>query len=323
MRITVASLVPIAWAISRADIAPAGGPVASRNSATARSTGLLRSADLAGNVENVVFSSASAVICSKYYTVRQGWNLKNEVLLILAVVLATAVEMVEALTIVLAVGVTRGWRATLAGVGAALVVLVIVVAAIGPAIRHLSLTPLRLIVGGLLLIFGIQWTRKAILRSSGYKAMHDEEAIYESTRGSASETPRGASFDGYSFTIAFKGVFLEGLEVVFIVLTFGATQHRIALSALVASLTVVAVATVGVLVHRPLSRMPENTLKFIVGILLTSFGMFWSAEGAGVSWPDGESAIPVLIALMAGTAVLLAGALRRQHGQVLAAPERS
>ena len=249
--------------------------------------------------------------------------MKNETLLILAVVLATAVEMVEALTIVLAVGVTRGWRATLIGVGAALVTLAIVVAALGPAITHLSLTPLRLFVGGLLLIFGIQWTRKAILRSSGYKALHDEEAIFDSTRGSAVEMPRGASFDGYSFTVAFKGVFLEGLEVVFIVLTFGAAQHRIALSALAALLTVVVVAAVGILVHRPLSRMPENTLKFIVGILLTSFGMFWSAEGAGVAWPGGESAIPVLIVFMAGTAILLVGALRRQHGRVLASSDQA
>ncbi len=243
--------------------------------------------------------------------------MKNETLLILAVVLATAVEMVEALTIVLAVGVTRGWRATLAGVGAALAVLGIVVAAVGPAISHLSLTPLRLIVGGLLLIFGLQWTRKAILRSSGHKATHDEEVIYDATRDSAIEAPRGAAFDGYSFSIAFKGVFLEGLEVVFIVLTFGATQHRLAASALAASLTVIAVATAGVLIHRPLSRVPENTLKFIVGILLTSFGMFWSAEGAGVAWPGGESAILVLIALIAGSSVVLARVLRRQHRRLL------
>ena len=247
----------------------------------------------------------------------------NEAPLILAVALATAVEMVEALTIVLAVGLTRGWRATLAGVGAALVVLGVVVTGAGPAISHLSLTPLRLFIGGLLLVFGIQWTRKAILRSSGYKAMHDEEAAYASTRASASEVPRGASFDGYSFTIAFKGVLLEGLEVVFIVLTFGATQHRLALSALVASLTVVAVAGAGVLVHRPLSRIPENTLKFIVGILLTSFGMFWSAEGAGVTWPGGERAVPVLIALMASTSFLCAHALRRQHGRTLAPQARA
>jgi uncharacterized membrane protein len=238
---------------------------------------------------------------------------KNEVLLVLAVVLATAVEMVEALTIVLAVGVTRGWRATLAGVAAALMVLAVVVAVVGPAIGHLSLAPLRLIVGALLLIYGTQWTRKAILRSSGYKELHHEDVIYDATRGAANEAARAASFDGYSFTIAFKGVLLEGLEVVFIVLTFGATQHRLALSALAASCTVVAVAIVGVLVHRPLTRVPENTLKFAVGILLMSFGTFWSAEGAGVHWPGGESAIPVLIALMAGTSVLLAGALRRQR----------
>jgi uncharacterized membrane protein len=315
---TVASLVPTAWAISRADMAPAGGPVASRNSTTDRSIGLLRSADLAAKVEDVVFSSAAEAMCSKCYMLRRGWNLKNEALLLLAVVLATAVEMVEALTIVLAVGVTRGWRATLAGVGAALAVLGVVVAALGPAISHLSLTPLRLIVGGLLLMFGMQWIRKAILRASGYKAIHDEDVIYGSTQASASEAPRRTSFDGYSFTVAFKGVFLEGLEVVFIVLTFGATQHRLALSALVASVTVLAVAAVGVVVHRPLSRVPENTLKFIVGILLTSFGMFWSAEGAGVAWPGGESAVPALIALVAGTSVFLARALRRQHRRILA-----
>jgi uncharacterized membrane protein len=244
-------------------------------------------------------------------------NVKNETLLLLAVALATAVEMVEALTIVLAIGVTRGWRSTLAGVGVALAALGIVVVAVGPAVSRLPLTPLRLVVGGLLLIFGLQWIRKAILRSSGYKALHDEDAIFDSTRAAANQAPRGPSFDSYSFTIALKGVFLEGLEVVFIVLTFGASQHRVALSAFVASLTAVAVAAGGVLVHRPLSRVPENTLKFVVGILLTSFGMFWSGEGAGVSWPGGESAILVLVALMAGTSLLLVRALRWQHGQIV------
>ena len=318
MRITVASLVPTASATSRADMAPARGPLTSRNSTTARSTGLPRRADLAAKLDDVVFSSESITICSKCYSVRQGRNLKNETFLLLAVVLATAVEMVEALTIVLAVGATRGWRATMAGTGAALVVLGIVVAAVGPAIGHLSLTSLRLVVGGLLLIFGIQWTRKAILRSSGLKEMHDEDSIYGSARVLASEAPRRTSFDGYSFVVSFKGVFLEGLEVVFIVLTLGTAQHRLAVSALVASMTVIAVAAVGIAVHRPLSRVPENTLKFIVGILLTSFGTFWSAEGAGVAWPGGESAAPVLIAFIAGASFLLARFLRRQHGRVLA-----
>ena len=137
-------------------------------------------------------------------------------------------------------------------------VLGVIVVAVGPAISHLSLTPLRLIVGGLLLIFGMQWTRKAVLRSGGYQAMHDEDAIYDSTRVSAIAAPREGAFDAYSFTIAFKGVLLEGLEVVFIVLTFGAAQHRLAISALVASLTVVAVAAAGVLIHRPLAAFPRT-----------------------------------------------------------------
>jgi uncharacterized membrane protein len=244
-------------------------------------------------------------------------TLKNDTLLVLAVALATAVEMVEALTIVLGVGLTRGWRATLAGAGAAVLALGVLVATIGSGISHLSLTPLRLVVGGLLLLFGMQWTKKAILRSSGYKAIHNEDAIYDSTRSSASAAPLGSSFDGYSFSIASKGVFLEGLEVVFIVLTFGATQHRLALSALVASLTAVAVAITGILVHRPLSRVPENTLKFTVGILMTSFGTFWAAEGAGIVWPGNEDvALPVLVFVIAGASVCLARILRRQHAQI-------
>jgi uncharacterized membrane protein len=242
--------------------------------------------------------------------------MKTQVLLILAVMLATAVEMVEALTIVLAMGVTRGWRATLYGVGAALAVLAVLVAAIGPALGHLSLTPLRLVVGGLLLLFGLQWIRKAILRSGGRKALHDEDAIYASTRASAIEAPQAGSFDGYSFTVAFKGVLLEGLEVVFIVVTFGASQHRLGLAALVAALTAACVAIVGVLVHRPLSRVPENTLKLIVGILLTSFGMFWSGEGVGIVWPGGEGAILVLVLLMAAVSLGYSRALRRSHGRL-------
>ena len=198
-------------------------------------------------------------------------------------------------------------------------VLGVVVAAVGPAISHLSLTPLRLIVGGLLLIFGMQWIRKAMLRSSGYKAMHDEDVIYDSTRVSAiADTSRSIlrrllvhhCLQGCASSRASKSSSSFSHS--------GPHNIGSAISALVASLTVVAVAAAGVLIHRPLSRVPENTLKFIVGILLTSFGMFWSAEGAGVAWPGGESAIPVLIALIAGTSVLLARALRRQHRRILA-----
>jgi uncharacterized membrane protein len=239
--------------------------------------------------------------------------LRNDVLLFTAVALATAVEMVEALTIVLAVGVTRGWRATLYGVATALAALGIIVLALGPAVAQIPLAGLRVVVGAILLIFGIQWLRKAILRSSGYKALHDEEAIFLKAQSSADCAPRNDAFDGYSFAIAFKGVLLEGLEVVFIVLTFGASQHCIAASAFVALATALIVALIGVVVHKPLSRVPENTLKFVVGLLLSTFGMFWSSEGAGVHWPGGDLAIPVLLVVLAAASLLFVNVLKHQR----------
>ena len=247
--------------------------------------------------------------------------MRNDILLLTAVALATAVEMVEALTIVLAVGVTRGWRATLFGVGAALLALGIIVLALGPAVAQVPLSALRVVVGGLLLIFGIQWLRKSILRSSGYKALHDEEQIFVREQRTARDTPRTGSFDGYSFAVAFKGVLLEGLEVVFIVLTFGASQHRIVLSAFVALGTALLVAFIGVVVHKPLSRVPENTLKFVVGLLLSTFGVFWSTEGAGVKWPGSDLAIPVLLLLLAAVSLLFVHALKHQRGQDAALSE--
>src|SRR6202042_1071890 len=156
----------------------------------------------------------------------------TDVALVLSVFVACSVEAVEALTIVLAVGTTRSWRSALIGVGAALVALAVVTAALGPALTALPLNALRVAVGGLLLIFGLQWLRKAILRASGLKALHDEEAAFERERSAAGSVGAVApGLDGYSFTVAFKGVLLEGLEVVFIVLTFGANQHRIPLAA--------------------------------------------------------------------------------------------
>jgi uncharacterized membrane protein len=239
--------------------------------------------------------------------------LRNDVLLFTAVALATAVEMVEALTIVLAVGVTRGWRATLLGVGAALLALGIIIAALGPAVAKIPLSSLRVGVGALLLIFGLQWLRKAILRSSGYKALHDEEQIFVKAQSSAQSAPNDGAFDGYSFAIAFKGVLLEGLEVVFIVLTFGASQHRIAASGFVALATALFVALIGVVVHKPLSRVPENTLKFVVGLLLSTFGMFWSSEGAGIHWPGGDLAVPVLLVILALASLLFVNLLKHQR----------
>jgi uncharacterized membrane protein len=216
--------------------------------------------------------------------------------LALAVFLACVVEAVEALTIVLAVGFTRSWRSTLIGVGAALVLLGAVTGALGPALTTLPLNALRVAVGGLLLVFGLQWLRKAILRAAGLKALHDERGIFETERSSADDAGElGPGVDAYSFTIAFKGVFLEGLEVVFIVLTFGANQHHIGLAAAAAGVAVGVVVLAGIAIRAPLARVPENAMKFGVGVMLTSFGTFWGAEGAGAHWPGSDAALLVLI----------------------------
>jgi uncharacterized membrane protein len=228
------------------------------------------------------------------------------VVLFLSAFLASAVEMVEALTIVLAVGVTRGWRSAASGVAAALLALAVLVGVLGPAITALPLDALRVIVGTLLLVFGLQWLRKAVLRSAGLKAKHDEDAIYAKQVAGLEGTER----DWYAFTVAFKGVFLEGLEVAFIVVTFGGTQHRVGLAAAAAATALVVVVAIGLVVRGPLSRVPENTLKFGVGVMLTSFGTFWSAEGAGASWPGGEAALPVLIGVVGLCALALARASR-------------
>jgi uncharacterized membrane protein len=216
-----------------------------------------------------------------------------------AVFLACLVEAVEALTIVLAVGLTRGWRAPAYGTGAALLLLAAVIAALGPALKLIPLHTIQLVVGGLLLVFGLQWLRKAMLRSSGIKAKHDEEAIYQKEVGKASGVARKAGvFDSYAFRIAFMGVLLEGLEVAFIVLTFGTTQGDIPLAAIAAAAAVVVVVGVGVAVRAPLAKVPENTLKYAVGLLLTTFGTFWGAEGAGAKWPASDVSILVLLAIL-------------------------
>ncbi|MBV8735230.1 MAG: hypothetical protein JO321_08780 [Solirubrobacterales bacterium] len=233
--------------------------------------------------------------------------------LAVSVFLACAVESVEALTIVLAVGTTRSWRAALVGVGAAVVVLAGVTAALGPALTALPLGTLRLVVGGLLLIFGLQWLRKAVLRAGGSKALRDELEAYERELSAARRAGAvGGGLDPYAFTIAFKGVLLEGLEVVFIVLTFGANQHRIGLAAAAAGLAVLLVTGAGVAVHRPLQRVPENTLKFAVGVMLTSFGTFWGAEGAGAHWPGGDAALLAIVPATLLLAFGLVAALRRR-----------
>jgi uncharacterized membrane protein len=240
------------------------------------------------------------------------------VALVASTFLASTVESVEAVTIVLAVGVTRGWRSVVYGIFAALGILAVIVAAIGPALVLIPINALRLIIGGLLLIFGLQWLRKAILRASGLKEIHDEVAIFAREAALARANPPSdpKAFDGYAFTLSFKGVFLEGLEVVFIVLTFGASAGRIPLAALAALLAVVIVTIVGYFVRGPLASVPENTLKFIVGIMLTAFGIFWGAEGAGVTWPGHDAALFGIVAGTAIFALLCVVVLKRQNVDV-------
>jgi uncharacterized membrane protein len=230
----------------------------------------------------------------------------------ISVFLACAVEAVEALTIVLALGTTRGWSSALAGAGAAVVALAALVAGLGPALTSLPLDVLRVMVGGLLLIFGLQWLRKAVLRWGGLKEMHDELlAFQEESEAARAHAPTASSFDGYAFTVCFKGVLLEGLEVAFIVLTVGANQHRLDLAAAAAAVAVLLVIAAGVAARAPLARVPENTLKLLVGVMLTSFGMFWSGEGAGASWPGGEAALLAIIPGVLLCAWTMAASLRR------------
>ena len=245
----------------------------------------------------------------------------NDILLVVSSFLASAVEMVEALTIVLAAGLTRGWRSSLIGVGAATLALAAVVAVLGPALTVVPIDALRLVVGGLLLVFGLQWLRKAILRASGYKALHDEDAIFARELDGAESAPRDerAGIDWYGFTLSFKGVFLEGLEVAFIVLTFGSTQGNIPLAALGALVAIVLVAGVGVLARRPLARVPENSMKFAVGVMLTTFGTFWGAEGAGASWPGGDAAILGVLAFVLLLSLALVALLRHRRAEVVTA----
>ena len=239
----------------------------------------------------------------------------STVLLVAGAFLASAVEMVEALTIVLGVGLVRGWRSPLIGVAAATVVLVALVVSLGPALSVIPIETLRLVVGALLLAFGLQWLRKAILRSSGYKPLHDEDEVFrrEREQAAAAGEEQRAGLDWYAFTVSFKGVLLEGLEVVFIVISFGSAQGRLGLAAAGAAAALVVVVVAGVVARGPLARVPENTIKFAVGLLLTTFGCFWGAEGAGVDWPGDELALLGVLAFLGVLSFALVRALRRQR----------
>ena len=233
--------------------------------------------------------------------------------LFISVFLACTVEAVEAVTIVLAAGTSRNWRSASQGVIAALILLTALIFTLGPSIEKLPESILQLAVGGLLLIFGMQWLRKAILRASGFKALHDEEKIFREEVQAAEKAARVSHFvvtDWYAFMLSFKGVLLEGLEVAFIVVTFGVIQKgsnpqafSIALWAALSSVVLVTIA--GFVIHKPLSRVPENSMKFIVGVLLTSFGIFWGADGAGANWPHHDLSLLVIIPSVAALCFLL------------------
>ncbi|HXR54568.1 MAG TPA: hypothetical protein VN793_05925 [Acidimicrobiales bacterium] len=231
--------------------------------------------------------------------------------LLVAVFAASAVEMVEALTIVVAVGVTRGWRSALEGAASAVAVLIVVVGAVGvPLVRYVPLSAIRVIVGTLLLVMGESWLRKAVLRASGHKSAHDEDEIFADTVGELRAEGTATRRDGVAFAVSFKGVFLEGIEVAIIVISVGGSQHRLGLAAAAAAAALVVVGTVGALVARQLREVPENLIKWAVGIMLTSLGAFWMGEGAGIAWPGGDLAIPVLVAVFLAASLLMTAVLK-------------
>jgi Ca2+/H+ antiporter, TMEM165/GDT1 family len=229
-----------------------------------------------------------------------------------ATLLASGVEFVEAFTIVLAMGLARGWRSAIAGTVSALAVLAVTAGIAGYAlVTWFPKTLLELIVGTLLLVFGLQWLRKAILRSSGLKALHDEEETFrEETEAAArAGTVRRAGLDWFGFVVSFKGVLLEGLEVIFIVITFGLNAHSMPVAVSAACVGGAIVLVAGIVLHKPLARVPENMIKYAVGLLLSTFGTFWAVEGLGVfkpassapvEWPGGEAMLLAVLAAWFG-----------------------
>ncbi len=249
----------------------------------------------------------------------------SSVVLVIAVFLASSVEMVEALTIVLAAGTSRSWRSALEGTFAGILVLAVLVLTLGPALlKYVPISSLRLLIGALLLIFGLQWLRKAILRSSGLKAMHNEDEVFEREVKKLKAIPQiSKGRDSTSFVVAFKGVFLEGLEVVIIVLTLGVSNHKLTLAAMSALSAAVVVAIIGAVVSKQLSKVPENAMKMGVGLMLVSFGSFWSGEGLGLQWPFSDGSIPILVAVYGVVTFLLVKLLSRQYQVSLVGKEFS
>jgi Ca2+/H+ antiporter, TMEM165/GDT1 family len=225
---------------------------------------------------------------------------------------ASFVEAVEALTIVLAVGLARGWRPALTGAAVALVALALIVVALGPMLAIIPIRALQFVVGVLLLLFGLRWLRKAILRAVGVVALHDEDAAFERETRELTDAPQrqAQGLDWIAGITAFKAVLLEGIEVVFIVIAMGAARGLLGLASAGAIAACLAVTAIGAAIHRPLARVPANALKFVVGVMLSAFGLFWTGESMGVEWPGGDVAILALAALFLGVAAALVALLR-------------
>lgn len=222
-----------------------------------------------------------------------------------AAFLGSSVEAIEALTIVLAAGIVRGWRPALLGAGAAVLVLAAIIAVFGPALAAIPVNWLQLAIGVLLLLFGLRWLRKAMLRSAGIIPLHDEDAAYRSHTGALSRDTSGSRrWDPVAFVAAFKAVLLEGIEVVVIVLGVGAVGGMLVPASIGALSACLLVVAAGVIVHRPLARVPENSLKLCVGIIMAAFGLYWFGEGLGLKWPFADAAIIGLAGILSATAWL-------------------
>ena len=238
---------------------------------------------------------------------------------VLASFLASSVEFVEALTVILAVGSVRGWRDVLAGTGAALALLLAIVAVLGSALAHIPLDAIQLVVGTLLLLFGMRWLRKAVLRAAGIIPLHDEAAAYAKQIQTMRGQEAAQGWDAVAFLAAFQITMLEGTEVVFIVIAVGAGGAGLILPASLGALAaLLLVAVLGLLLHRPLARVPENSLKLVVGVLLSAFGTFWVGEGIGVEWPGADWSIPALVLGFLGLALLTVPFCRTAHNRVAA-----
>ena len=224
---------------------------------------------------------------------------------ILAAFLASLVEFIEALTIVLAVGAVRGWRGALGGAGLALLVLLLLVAVLGPALTRIPLDLIQLVLGALLLLFGMRWLRKAILRAAGVIPLHDEDAAYARQTSSLRTAALAEGWDPLAISTSFKITMIEGIEVVFIVVALGSAGPGLLLPAGIGALAaLLVVIALGIALHKPVAMIPENALKFIVGVLLCSFGTFWVGEGMGLAWPAGDLSVPALNAIYLATSLL-------------------